>query len=116
MSSRFERVSRVEIEPNKLHAYTKNIGTLNRLSMEFLKNFGRVSLVFPRAGNLQHIENTSKRYPYHSRLPPSFLHTNIQHKYIYPCSTSLQHSPMDHQQDIQSKENNIDTQFKERTT
>src|SRR3954468_4573973 len=31
MSSRFERDSRVEIEPNKLYAYGKNIGTLNKL-------------------------------------------------------------------------------------
>src|SRR3954469_2776542 len=34
MSSRFERDSRVEIEPNELHAYVKNIGTLNTLCLE----------------------------------------------------------------------------------
>src|SRR4051812_39350409 len=43
MSSRFERVSRVEIDPNELHAYAKNIGTLNRLSLGILEKFARVS-------------------------------------------------------------------------
>ena len=56
MSSRFERVSRVEIEPNELHAYAKNIGTLNKLSLGILKNFGRVFLVFPKVENLHHHE------------------------------------------------------------
>ena len=54
MSSRFERVSRVEIEQNELHAYAKNIGTLNRLSVGILENFARVLFVFPRVENLQH--------------------------------------------------------------
>src|SRR3954470_22161392 len=42
-SSRFERVSCVGIEPNKLHAYTKNRGTLNKLILEILEKFARVS-------------------------------------------------------------------------
>src|SRR3954462_11968089 len=45
-SSRFERVSRVGIEPNELHAYTKNRGALNKLSLEILEKFARVSFVF----------------------------------------------------------------------
>src|SRR4051812_11028422 len=53
MSSCFERVSRVEIKPNELHAYAKNIGTLNTLCLEILKNFVRVSLRFCNEENLQ---------------------------------------------------------------
>src|SRR5436853_577218 len=45
-SSRFERVSCVEIEPNELYAYAKNVGTLNKLSLEILKKFARVSFRF----------------------------------------------------------------------
>src|SRR4051812_27812048 len=37
----FERVPRVEIEPNELHAYAKNIRTLNKLSLGILKKFAR---------------------------------------------------------------------------
>ena len=56
MSSRFERVSRVAIEPNEPHAYAKNVWTLNRLSLGILENFARVSLRFSRVGNLQRLE------------------------------------------------------------
>src|SRR5204863_3194667 len=45
-SSRFERVSCVGIEPNELHAYTKNRGTLNKLTLGILEKFARVSFVF----------------------------------------------------------------------
>src|SRR3954470_20708055 len=38
-SSRFERVSCVGIEPNELHAYAKNRGTLNKLTLRILKKF-----------------------------------------------------------------------------
>src|SRR5438270_5132428 len=59
MSRCFERVSRVEIEPNEPHAYAKNRWTLNRLSLGILKNFARVSFRFIDVENLQHRENTS---------------------------------------------------------
>src|SRR5436189_5950830 len=51
MSSRFERVSCVEIEPNELHAYAKNRGTLNKLTLGILEKFARVSFVFLRVEN-----------------------------------------------------------------
>src|SRR3954469_17105412 len=51
MSSRFERVSSVEIEPNELHAYAKNIGTLNTLCLGILKKFARVYFRFSMVGN-----------------------------------------------------------------
>ena len=54
MSSSFERVSRVEIKPNELHAYAKNIETLNMLSLGILENFARVSFRFSSVGNLQY--------------------------------------------------------------
>src|SRR4051812_35926360 len=53
-SSRFEGVSCVGIEPNELHAYAKNIRTLNMLSLGILENFARVSFRFSSVGNLQH--------------------------------------------------------------
>jgi len=51
VSSRFERVSCVEIEPNELHAYAKNVGTLNKLTLGILEKFARVSFVFLRVEN-----------------------------------------------------------------
>src|SRR4051812_40544651 len=48
MSSRFERVSCVGIEPNELYAYTKNRGTLNKLTLGILEKFARVSFRFLR--------------------------------------------------------------------
>src|SRR3954464_12757078 len=53
-SSRFERVSCVGIEPNELHAYIKNRGTLNKLTLGILEKFARVSFRFSSVGNLQH--------------------------------------------------------------
>src|SRR3954462_15817122 len=50
-SSRFERVSCVGIEPNELHAYTKNRGTLNKLILGILEKFARVSFRFSMVGN-----------------------------------------------------------------
>ena len=58
-SSRFERVPCVEIEPNELYAYAKNVRTLNKLSLEILEKFARVSLRFGGWKNLQHFQNTS---------------------------------------------------------
>src|SRR5438045_2166033 len=54
-SSRFERVSCVGIEPNELHAYTKNRGTLNKLTLGILEKFARVSFRFGGWKNLQHL-------------------------------------------------------------
>src|SRR3954469_22925321 len=51
MSSRFERISCVEIEPNELHAYAKNRGTLNKLTLGILEKFARVSFRFSMVGN-----------------------------------------------------------------
>src|SRR5438270_5796677 len=59
MSSRFERVSCVGIEPNELHAYTKNRGTLNKLTLGILKKFARVSFRFGGWKNLQQSKYTS---------------------------------------------------------
>src|SRR4051812_47948495 len=50
-SSRFEGVSCVGIEPNELHAYTKNRGTLNKLTLRILEKFTRVSFRFSMVGN-----------------------------------------------------------------
>src|SRR4051812_32150817 len=50
-SSSFDGVSCVGIEPNELHAYTKNVGTLNKLTLGILKKFARVSFVFLRVEN-----------------------------------------------------------------
>src|SRR3954470_21437425 len=50
-SSRFERVSCVEIEPNELHAYAKNRGTLNKLTLGILEKFARVPFRFSMVGN-----------------------------------------------------------------
>src|SRR2546430_8175721 len=113
MSSRFERVSRVEIEPNELHAYAKNIGTLNRLSIGILKNFARVSFRFCSVENLQHSNKHFYIQHNQTHFLPTFLRTTTPIN-ICLCSTSSQHSPIDNQQGIQSKGNNIDTQFKRR--
>src|SRR3954468_11947697 len=45
-SSRFERVSCVEIEPNELHAYAINRATLNKLTLGILEKFARVFFRF----------------------------------------------------------------------
>src|SRR4051812_38296295 len=77
-SSRFERVSCVGIEPNEFHAYTKNRGTLNKLTLEILEKFARVSFRFSMVGNLQHL---LKHFYLDQSEPdshPSFLHTNPQ--------------------------------------
>src|SRR5947208_5527689 len=50
-SSRFERVSCFGIEPNELHAYTKNRVTLNKLTLGILEKFARVSFRFLRVEN-----------------------------------------------------------------
>src|SRR3954469_11119110 len=71
MSSRFERVSRVEIKPIELHAYAKNIGILNRLSVGILKNFGRVLFVFSRVENLQ---RQRKHFYINIHIIPDFHH------------------------------------------
>ena len=55
-SSRFERVSCVGIEPNELHAYTKNRGTLNELTLGILEKFARVSFRFSMVGNFSTIQ------------------------------------------------------------
>src|SRR5438270_4718009 len=54
--SRFERVSCVGIEPNELHAYTKNRGTLNELTLGILEKFARVSFRFSMVGNFSTIQ------------------------------------------------------------
>ena len=59
VSSRFERVSCVEIEPNELYAYAKNVETLNKLTLGILEKFARVSFRFGGWKNLQHLQNTS---------------------------------------------------------
>src|SRR4051812_35496458 len=70
-SSRFERVSRVEIEPNELHAYAKNIGTLNRLCLRILEKFARVSLRFIDVEKFTTSQNTSILTSKSIQLPPS---------------------------------------------
>src|SRR3954462_3456338 len=57
-SSRFERVSCVGIEPNELHAYTKNRGTLNKLTLGILEKFARVSFVFAWVEKFHNIQIT----------------------------------------------------------
>src|SRR3954471_3252041 len=76
-SSRFERVSCVGIESNELHAYTKNRGTLNKLTLGILEKFARVSFRFSMVGNLTTIQIHFKFHQYQSRLPQSFLHNII---------------------------------------
>src|SRR3954466_15944082 len=69
MSSRFERVSRVEIEPNELRAYAKNIGTLNKLTLGILEKFARVSFRFSMLRNF----TTSKQtLLYQHKINPHF--------------------------------------------
>src|SRR5438445_4011220 len=55
MSSRFERVPRIEIEPNELHTYAKNRGTLNKLTLGILKKFARVSFFFQAEDGIRDI-------------------------------------------------------------
>src|SRR3954471_23361942 len=77
-SSRFERVSCVGIEPNELHAYTKIVGTLNKLTLGILEKLARVSFRFSMVRNLQHL---LKHFYLDQSEPdshPSFLHTNPQ--------------------------------------
>src|SRR3954469_18650263 len=82
-SSRFERVSRVGIEPNELHAYTKNRGTLNKLTLGILEKFARVSFVFLRVENFTTLQNTSILQQNQTHFHPSFLHNNpSKHKYV----------------------------------
>src|SRR4051812_36107108 len=75
MSRCFERVSRIEVNPNEAQAYGKLVWTLNRLSLGILKNFARVSFRFRRVENLQH-----KRIHFYTRTwcgnptLSSFLH------------------------------------------
>src|SRR3954465_10864406 len=82
-SSRFERVSCVGIEPNELHAYTKNRGTLNKLTLGILEKFARVSFVFLRVEKFHNITKTLLIHRNKRGIPTlsSFLHkpriTNI---------------------------------------
>src|SRR3954470_6736552 len=72
-SSRFERVSCVGIEPNELHAYPKNRGTLNKLTLAILKKFARVSFVFAWVEKFHNIQITlliSSINPTSTILPP----------------------------------------------
>src|SRR3954468_21657612 len=72
-SSRFERVSCVGIEPNEFHAYTKNRGTLNKLTLGILKKFARVSFVFAWVEKFHNIQITllmSSINPTSTILPP----------------------------------------------
>src|SRR2546430_5656254 len=69
-SSRFERVSCVEIEPNELHAYAKNVGTLNKLTLGILEKFARVSFRFLRVENF----TTSKTLLFDIISIPNFHH------------------------------------------
>ena len=78
-SSRFERVSCVGIEPNELHAYTKNRETLNKLTLGILEKFARVSFRF---GGWENFTTSNKHFyiaSIQSQLPPSFLHNNPKH-------------------------------------
>src|SRR5436189_3478562 len=84
-SSRFERVSCVGIEPNELNAYTKNVGTLNKLTLGILEKFARVSFVF---GWWKNFTTTPKHFYFNRnkpRLPPSFLHNKPSNTHIDPC-------------------------------
>src|SRR3954468_17417523 len=83
-SSRFKRVSCVGIEPNELHAYTKNRGTLNKLTLGILEKFARVSFVFAWVEKISQHPNNTSNIINQSQLPPTFLHTIIQHnKYSF---------------------------------
>src|SRR4051812_22127225 len=76
-SSRFERVSCVGIEPNELHAYTKNRGTLNKLTLGFLEKFARVSFRF---GGWENFTTSNKHFyiaSIQSQLPPFPSSTQI---------------------------------------
>src|SRR5436190_12362055 len=94
-SSRFERVSCVGIEPNELHAYTKNRGTLNKLTLEILEKFARVSFVFLRVENFTTYPKHFYNHQNQSHLPPSLLHTTTTYISIYPRLKSQHHGPMD---------------------
>ena len=76
-SSRFERVSCVGIEPNELHAYTKNRGALNKLSLGILEKFARVSFVFGRWKKFHNIQIT-------------LLISSNQSHFHHPSSTTIQ--------------------------
>src|SRR4051812_2605889 len=89
-SSRFERVYRVGIEPNELHAYTKNRGTLNKLTLGILENFARVSFRF---GGWKNFTTSNKHFyiaSIQSQLPPSFLHNSPKHIITNPSAKSSQ--------------------------
>src|SRR3954471_4547460 len=88
-SSRFERASCVGIEPNELHAYTKNRETLNKLTLGILEKFAKVSFRFSMVGNF----TTHPKHFYidNNHIPDfhhSFLHTIIQHN-IYPLNANI---------------------------
>src|SRR3954471_24478567 len=59
MSSRFERVSCVEFDPNELYAYAKNRGTLNKPTLGILEKFARVSFRFIDVEKFTTSQNTS---------------------------------------------------------
>src|SRR3954468_1466121 len=83
-SSRFERVSCVGIEPNELHAYTKNVGTLNKLTLRILEKFTRVSFRFSMVGNLQHPTKTLLYIAINAESLPSLPSSTNQASQTYP--------------------------------
>src|SRR3954463_15419908 len=81
VSSRFERVSCVEIEPNELHAYAKNVGTLNKLTLGIFEKFARVSFVFLWVENFT---TSNEHFYYHPKskslsFPPSSTIRTTKH-------------------------------------
>src|SRR5438270_493138 len=81
VSSRFERVSCVEIEPNELHAYAKNRGTLNKLTLGILEKFARVSFRFGGWKNSQRPKTLL--YQHQNQSPTSILPPSIQTTQLY---------------------------------
>src|SRR5204863_6713309 len=86
-SSRFERVSCVGIESNELHAYTKNRGTLNKLTLGILEKFARVSFRFSMVGNFtthpKHFNFDNQLNPTSTILPPQHNKPRDQDAYQY---------------------------------
>src|SRR4051812_2802866 len=76
-SSRFERVSCVGIEPNELHVYNKNRGTLNKLTLGILEKFARVSFRF---GGWEKFTTSNKH----------FYIASIQSHFHHPSSITIQ--------------------------
>src|SRR4051812_13375292 len=79
-SSRFEGVSCVGIGPNELHAYTKNRGTLNKITLGILEKFARVSFVFLRVENFT---THPKHFYIDNNHIPDFHHPSSTQNHTY---------------------------------